>query len=243
MHHLVHQAKLQRLLRAHGLAGEDHLQRGLQPDQRRQALRAAGARDDAELHFGERNRRLRAVGRDAPVTGKRQLGAATEAAAVDCANHRLALFDGGKIGMTGAACCLGILSGTKTEECLDVGTGDEIAALAAEDHGGTDRGVALDGLESVAQILLRRRREGVDGRAGRIEGEHGDATLDLHGDGALCDGWSGHWLCGWRQTRSMTIANPRPPAAQTVSSPNCPPRRPSSLQSVVVMRAPVAPNG
>ena len=38
--------------------------------------------------------------------------------------------------------------------------------------------------------------------------------------------------------RSTTIAKPIPPAAQTVIRPNCPPRRPSSLSSVVVMRAP-----
>ena len=43
--------------------------------------------------------------------------------------------------------------------------------------------------------------------------------------------------------RSTTIAKPMPPAAQPSSSPNCPPRRRSSLSSVVVMRAPVAPNG
>ena len=43
--------------------------------------------------------------------------------------------------------------------------------------------------------------------------------------------------------RSTTIAKPSPPAAQTVMRPNCPPRRASSFASVVVMRAPVAPNG
>ncbi len=46
-----------------------------------------------------------------------------------------------------------------------------------------------------------------------------------------------------RYSRSTTMAKPSPPAAHTVIRPNCPLRRASSWQSVVVMRAPVAPNG
>src|SRR5207237_8718947 len=44
-------------------------------------------------------------------------------------------------------------------------------------------------------------------------------------------------------SRSRTMACPIPPAAQTVISPNWPPRRTSSLVRVVRMRAPVAPKG
>src|SRR5581483_12124101 len=44
-------------------------------------------------------------------------------------------------------------------------------------------------------------------------------------------------------SRSRIIATPIPPAAHTVRSPYCSPVRCSSLQTVVMMRAPVAPNG
>src|SRR5207237_2911709 len=43
--------------------------------------------------------------------------------------------------------------------------------------------------------------------------------------------------------RSTTIENPIPPAAQTVINPNCPFLLRSSLTRVIVIRAPVAPNG
>ena len=38
------------------LAADDHVQRGLDADRARQALRAAGARQDAQLDFGQRDR-------------------------------------------------------------------------------------------------------------------------------------------------------------------------------------------
>ena len=62
MHHLVHEPHLQRLLRADVAAGEDHVERVAHADEPRQPLRSAHARDEPELHFGQREHRLRVIG-------------------------------------------------------------------------------------------------------------------------------------------------------------------------------------
>ena len=53
MHELIDQPDLQRLLRAHALPLQNHLERLSQPDAPRQPLRSAGARDQPELHLRE----------------------------------------------------------------------------------------------------------------------------------------------------------------------------------------------
>ena len=58
-------------------------------DEARQPLRAAGAGDEAELHLGQAELRLRVVGGDAVVAGERPLEAAAQAGAVDGGHHRL----------------------------------------------------------------------------------------------------------------------------------------------------------
>jgi hypothetical protein len=72
--HLVEQRAGQ-LLGQHRIAGHDHVERRFQPDHARQALGAAGARQQAELHFRQRDlgaRRRHAVVRSpAPVPGRR----------------------------------------------------------------------------------------------------------------------------------------------------------------------------
>ena len=57
------------------------------PSSARQALRAAGAGDQAELHFGQRDLR-RAVG-DAVMAAERELEAAAQRGAVDRGDDRL----------------------------------------------------------------------------------------------------------------------------------------------------------
>ena len=88
MHHLVDEPHLQRALRANAPAGEDHVERGLQPNAARQTLRAAQARDEAELHLGRGERRLGMVGADAIATGERHLEPAAEAGAVNRGDDR-----------------------------------------------------------------------------------------------------------------------------------------------------------
>ena len=50
---LLDQAVLQRFRRADRIAADDHLDREFRTDRARQALRAAGARQQAELHLGQ----------------------------------------------------------------------------------------------------------------------------------------------------------------------------------------------
>ncbi len=55
-HGVVHQSHAQRLAGANVLAGQDHVQRFGSADQARQTLRAAGARQQAQLHFRQPER-------------------------------------------------------------------------------------------------------------------------------------------------------------------------------------------
>jgi hypothetical protein len=104
VHEVVDQAQRERALRPHRPAREDQVERRLQPDAPRQPLRAAHARDEAELHLGERERGLGRVGGHAPRAGEGELQAAARqapctaattghAAALHAVGHRLPLRD------------------------------------------------------------------------------------------------------------------------------------------------------
>ena len=76
------------LLDRRRVAGDDELQRPFRPDQARQALRAAGARQEAELDLGQADA---GAGRgDAVMAAERELEAAAERRAVDRRDDRLA---------------------------------------------------------------------------------------------------------------------------------------------------------
>jgi len=86
----VEQAGVAQLLRGDGGARHDHVQGGLDADEPRQALCAAGARQETELDLGQRD--LRARDGDAVMTGQREFEAAAHADAVDAGNHGLLEF-------------------------------------------------------------------------------------------------------------------------------------------------------
>ncbi|MNT61074.1 hypothetical protein D3C72_1986920 [compost metagenome] len=67
-----------------------HLQRVLRIGQARHALGAAGAREDADLDFRQRDLDRLGVGGDAAVAGERKLEGAAHAGAVDRRHPRLA---------------------------------------------------------------------------------------------------------------------------------------------------------
>jgi hypothetical protein len=79
--HLLEKTELQRLRSAQFLALGDHAQCCARADEPWQALRPAGARDDAQPHF--RKAEPRVGERDAEMAGQRQLQSATERGAVD----------------------------------------------------------------------------------------------------------------------------------------------------------------
>src|SRR6185436_7769238 len=117
------------------------------------------------------------------------------------------------------------------EELLDVGAGDEDVLLAGGDDHGADRAIRVHHAEDPLEIGAQRAIHLVDRIAGLVDRNDEDSVR------LLCPKALGH------VARSTTIACPMPPAAQTVMSPNCPPRLASSFTSVMRMRPPVAPNG
>ena len=109
-------------------------------DQPRKTLRAAGARDQSQLHFGERD--LRVGQRHAIVAAQRELEPAAHAGAADGGDDRLGRrFDGidhrrqEGLGVERAA-----------GEFLDVGATRE-GAFAADEHDGAHLGVRQRAIE------------------------------------------------------------------------------------------------
>jgi hypothetical protein len=128
LHHVVDDAERLGLGRGNGVAGEHEGERLLGPDQPRQALGAAGAGQQPELHLGQAHGRL---GRGHPVVAAQgHLEAAAEGGAVDGGDdglaagfHRLQyLVQAGSLARRGA-------------ELGDVGAGNESTPRAGEDDG------------------------------------------------------------------------------------------------------------
>src|SRR5687767_13471529 len=142
---------------------------------------------------------------------------------------------------------LGIRRRLELLKLLDVGAGNPYIRFAADQHRGVHRGVPLHPTHQRHELVLDGATELVDGLVGQIERDHRDPVSHVDRKRGLPSGpdqpADGDFRCGAHRVLSTTIAKPIPPAAQTVISPNCPPRRRSSLRSVVVMRAPVAPKG
>src|SRR5256886_5118790 len=86
--HALDEPDPERLARVDARAGQDHLERLAATHQPGQALRAAAARDDREIHLGEAE--LGVLAGDPDVTGERQLEAAAEREATDRGDDRLA---------------------------------------------------------------------------------------------------------------------------------------------------------
>ena len=170
--HLVDDAERQRFLGADDAPGRDHLRRGQRAGQPRQALRAARARNDAELHFGQADPgRLR---RDPVVAGQRDLAAAAERHAVERRDNRLVArldqFDDLRQGRLGH----------RLAELADVGAADEAAPAADDDDRADLFGDAgmHDGAVQPGPHGCRRR---VDRRV--VDGDDEDAVLHAIGDG------------------------------------------------------------
>ena len=154
------------------LAEDAQIEGGLEANQPRQALGAAGARDQAELHFGLAEARV-GVG-DAIVAGEGQLETAAEGGAVkrhdDGLGRVLDLIEE-RIEVDHRA-----LAGNDAPEFLDVGAGDESAARAGDDNG-VDSSVGLGGAHGFYDAFGDAGRERVDGRV--IDGDNEHAFLAM----------------------------------------------------------------
>ncbi len=167
----VHEAQRLRFRVIHGLAGDHHVQRGLHADQSRQALRAAGARQQSQLHFGEAH--LHIVRRTSEVTGERDFEPAAEHRAVKRGDDRLPAGFYAQEHVVQQRLLRGLI------HFLDVGAGDEVASRAVEDDG-LDRRVFVRLDDRRKQAFSDRMRDRVDRRI--VDGDERDVAVPLERD-------------------------------------------------------------
>ena len=193
--HGVDEAKLQRFLRGGGLALQDQARRGLQADQAGQTLRAACARQKADLGFGQAQLDLRIVRHDAVVGGQRDLQTAAEGKARQGAGDRLAAGLHGAEGAVqkeralelrlqllvfGQGRSPGPAHGARPH-FTEIRAGAEAGGLARHQHRALDGGVGLDALDDLRELLDHLAGEGVHAAAGHVEGDQRHAVrVDLN---------------------------------------------------------------
>ncbi len=251
---LVHEAHLLRRGRAQLLALEQHLQGVRRRHQPRHALRAAAAREEADLDLGEADARLVGVGDDPIVAGERELEAAAHAGGVDRRRdgfaagleapedqiqiQRLHRIDEGahrrlfafRFGATGEFFARGL-------QHRQIGSAD---ALAEGDDRALDRRVASDPVDDLPDLGNDFGVDDVHRAAGHVPGEESNVVgVDLETKVGEVHGRSP----SRGQTRSMIVAVPMPPPMQRVTSAVLLPVRSSSSSAVPRIIAPVAPSG
>src|ERR1700737_1222194 len=186
--------------------------------------------------------------RSDPISAcKRGLEAATQACAMDCGDNRDAQpLDGVEEHLAIATQSLRICRRLQFLKLFDVSTGDPSVGLAADEHCCVHCGVALEPRHERNEFVLHRAIQLVHRFVRQVERDDRDSVADFNRQRRVvsrshesADGG----LSGAHRVLSTTIAKPLPPAEQTVIRPNCPLRRRNSFSNVVVMRAPVAPNG
>ena len=151
----VGQAAGQGLLGADVTTRGHHFQGALRADHARQALGAAGARQQTEVHF--RQAELRRRNSHAVVGAQRHFETAAQHRTVDRGDHRLGrvfhhVLNVGQAGTSHRAAELG-----------DVGAGDEGAAFA-DQHDGLGGVIGDRGLEAFEQAFADLGRQGVHRR-------------------------------------------------------------------------------
>jgi hypothetical protein len=171
-HQFVDQAEFPALLARDRVAGHHHVQRALDADQPRQALRAAGAGQNAELHFGQRQER---AGRRAPVVaGHRQFQATAHRRAGQRRKDRLGdgVHVGEQVGQRRHAGVIGLA------ELADVGAAAEVLP-GADQQEGLDAWLVLALLDRIEDALGHALVDGerVDRRI--VEGDDADGALHL----------------------------------------------------------------
>ena len=194
MHELVHEPHLVCLLRTHVAAREDHVEPELQADQSRQALRAAGARHQAELDFGQGQHGLRVIGGDAIATRQRRLQPAAKARAVNRGHDRyLQRLEAGEQLLAAATQRLRVCGALQGEKFIDVGTREPRIALAADENDALDRTIALDLCEERGKFSAQASGHLVHGFARQVDRHDGEAVQVLQRE-------------GWHHVLSMTMA-------------------------------------
>ncbi len=143
-------------------------------DQARQALRAAAAGKEPELHLGLAE--LGAFNRDPKGAGHRGLAAAAERKAIDRRDHRLAEILDEVEDLLPETAGLFRLEGRGMRELADVGARDERFVAGARQDDAAHCAVVARVLECRSQIRPGRRIQGVE-HLGPIDGHIGDGAL------------------------------------------------------------------
>ncbi|MCY1216180.1 hypothetical protein D9M72_280490 [compost metagenome] len=167
---LVEQLGAGELLGQHRGARHDHVGGGLQADHARQALRAAGAGQQAQLHFRQRD--LGALGRHAVVAAQRQFQAATHGDRVHGGHHRL----GRAFQHADHRVQRRLLHGLGRIEFTDVGAARESLASAGDDDG-LDGGIVQRTGHAFDDAKTGAVTQAVD--RGIVERDDGYAVLNL----------------------------------------------------------------
>src|SRR6185437_3994847 len=203
-------------------------------------LRATHTGNDAKLNFRRGKGRLGVVGTDAVAAGECHLHPAAQARAVNRGDDRdPQTLEAHEHILAHPAHPLRLDLRLHVAEFFDVGAGDERIRLAGRQYHPFDELIIIDAKEDPLQLADQRRAERVHRFTGPIDGHDEHIAIEPRSERRA----AGRELSAGRHALSITIACPKPPAAQTVINPNCAPRRTSSLASVVRMRPPVAPNG
>src|SRR5450759_4124877 len=248
VHELIDQPEVERFLGADLLAGENQVQRIGEPDSPRQPLCSARTGDQSQLNFRETEDGSWMIGRNAIVAGERSL----ESSAQTCAMYRRdyrhpKVFDGIEQHLTIPAQPLSVCRSLELQKLFDIGARNPNVWFATDEHRGVDGRVALESAHQRDELVLHCAVQLVDRLVREIERDDGDAVGDLDREGRFParpdESADRDFRSRAHRVLSTTIAKPIPPAAHTVISPNCPSRRRNSCRSVVVIRAPVAPNG
>ncbi len=219
-HQLVHEAHLLRLGPRDVAALEQVGQRLRDADQPRHALRAAAARQQADLHLRQADEHLRVVCHHAVVTGEAQLETAAERETVDCRDPRLAAgLDPSQQRLQAAREPLVGLRRrqARTEAAQELGqvVAREEARLARRDDRAPDRGVARDLVDDLRQFGLDFRPEHVHRTARAVHRDQGDAVR-VDGQIEVLRHVLDSCPVGARQMRSMIVAVPMPAPTQSV---------------------------
>ncbi len=184
---VVHQAEAPRLAGVHLPAGEDEVESVGHADQARQALGAAEAGEEAELHLGEAELRLRVLGRDAALAGQGELEATAEAGAMDRGDGGERQGDEALHQLVAAPQHgVDVRRVDQRQQLLEIGPGHEAVGLAGvEDE--PLRALALDAVDLGFEPLEEAGREGVDLLSGIVQAQPGDPILE--GQGARVGGF------------------------------------------------------
>ena len=179
-HDLVHEARLQRLGRRQVGALRHELQRGLDADQSRQALRAAAARQQADLDLRQTEHGLRVVGRDAIMAREADLESAAERGAVDGRRERLAAgLELAQQLLQVAAVPVNLFGALAAVEGVDelhqVRARDE-RVLAGCQHRAFDRVVRRHLVDAFAEFAHELRRQHVHGAVLDVNGGERDTV-------------------------------------------------------------------